>query len=447
MARKHKAYTVEYMPEYTSSDDMIAHFQKCHRNCTQERANRLLHNEQQLFLRDRERSRLWHNEERGSWKGRNTRAATALLGMPSEGGKDNLRNFLTSSINDRYLTTAEVEELIESKYGADKVDSKFKRARDTHRQILQFHRSVRRWSAWGKPEPDSADFGPETAGGKYGDRVQLYGLMPRGLKHKPGEEYVAEDSQVLKWMGERSGDTDIKSLEAEFHRLPKANAKDTAEKIAKAVLIHDKETRETIGILTYRAELKAQQEAENKSEACAWPSVTPEQRAIIRSLGLFESKQAFLEEAQSKLDVIEKQARRLLNATRSQDWEQAESETGEVVFAGMDFWRKQEERERRELERRKALEEERQKKRNDQLSAEAEKLKPLPSGSDMYSASDFIASQCDLSKFTWPNILDCARNNGFVSVNDKTGEYCGANNQPNPELTETAELTANTSSL
>jgi hypothetical protein len=74
--------------------------------------------------------------------------------------------------------------------------------------------------------------------------------MPRGLKHKPGERYVAGDSQVLKWMAEKSGITDLDWLEAEFSRVRKFG---TSPDDPKAVIIYDPKTAETIGILTYLA--------------------------------------------------------------------------------------------------------------------------------------------------------------------------------------------------
>ncbi len=256
-----KAYTVDFMREYTSRDDMIAHFQKCYRGCTAEKANRLLHNEQQLWQRDRERCRLWHDPKRESWKGRKTQAATKLIGLPTEGGKDNLNNFLNSSIGNRYLTTAELKALLESKYGADKLETKYKRARDPRRQILKYHGSVHRWNLWSSPEPNAEDFALEPVDGKYGVRLHLYGLMPRGLKHKPGEKFVREESQVLQWMSQRSGETDLAVVDAEYNRLPRSSFnsdnpddKDANEIIDRAIRLYDRGTGETIGILTYRAE-------------------------------------------------------------------------------------------------------------------------------------------------------------------------------------------------
>jgi hypothetical protein len=266
MGRKNKAYTVDFMPEYTSRDEMIAHFQRCYHNCSREKANQLLHSEQQLWDRDRARCRLWYNKERESWKGRKTQAATALFGLPSQGGKDNLRNFLTASIKDQYPTTDELYALLESKYGEDKAATKYKRAIDPSRQILKYHRSVRRWSAWGKPEPDPTEFVPETVDGKYGDRVRLYGLMPRGLKHKPGEKFVREESQVLQWMSRQSGESDLAKVDTEYNRLPWAwinsetDEKDSDYRLEKAIRIHDRGTGETIGILTYRDEVSAKPE-------------------------------------------------------------------------------------------------------------------------------------------------------------------------------------------
>ena len=265
MGRKYKAYTVEYMPNLVSREDQLDFFQKVY-GCNQERANRLLHIEEEILKRDPKRSRLRRDKDTGALRGRNTRTGEAIFGKPTEGGKDNLRNFLTTSIGERYLTTSEVEVLLESKYGEDEVETKFKRARDKKRQILDWHLAVRRWSKWGMPTPDPADFELAIEEGKYAERLGMYGFMPRGLKHKPGEKYVPEESQVLQWMGKQSGETDFAKIYAEYNRLPWAwinsetDEKDSDYRLAKAIRVYDRGTGETIGILTYREEVKAKEE-------------------------------------------------------------------------------------------------------------------------------------------------------------------------------------------
>jgi hypothetical protein len=477
MGRKNKAYTVDFMPEYTSRDEMIAHFQRCYHDCSRQKANQLLHSEQQLWDRDRARCRLWYNKERESWKGRKTQAATALFGLPTQGGKDNLRNFLTASIKDQYLTTAELEALIESKYGEDKAATKYKRAIDPRRQILQYHRSARRWSVWGKSEPDPADFGPEAVDGKYGDRVRLYGLMPRDLKHKPGEKYVPEESQVLQWMGKQSGETDLAKIDAEYNRLPRAwinsktDEKDSDYSLSKAIRIYDRGTGETLGILTYRAEEKAKEEQPkegreklSKLEERQMKGLSPAgtEDEIERSkdgyvaydvnfvwwIGepgsekkldgdmedeIFRMPRKNSKESSDFLGKLFKRRsvsiERLLNGL----WElDALAKYTDGDFEGREsadnHKAEAEEREQREADRQKAEEEARQKKRTDQLRVESEKLKDLPPDTGMSELHEFIVNRCNLSTFEWPEIFQYARDNGFIIFD--AGISCGSNNQP-----------------
>jgi hypothetical protein len=197
-----KAYTIDYMPTCFSDADMLAHFQKCVKGDS-EQAKNLLAYQKSMAKRGDDRALIRYDEDLGAYRGRMTQKGSAMFGGKTEGGKDNLRNFLIDFLGNQYLTTPELLSVLESRYGRA-AESKYKQARKPEKQNLQWHRSVNRWSLFGKPTPTLAEFKADLDAGKRGERLRLYGLMPRLLR-KTGEQYSVETDQVLQFMIGRAG--------------------------------------------------------------------------------------------------------------------------------------------------------------------------------------------------------------------------------------------------
>jgi hypothetical protein len=70
------------------------------------------------------------------------------------------------------------------------------------------------------------------------------------------------------------------------------------------------------------------------------------------------------------------------------------------------------------------------------------KLEDMP----FYSAEDFkllvdwIRDQCDAVRYGWSEILDCATENDWAFRDEKTGARWGANNPPEDNPEEPADL-------
>jgi len=245
------------MPAYKSGDPRILdHYERALR-CDRQRAAFLLNQDQVEHFNDRTGSRIQYDQLTDTWRGRKTYLPREKFGLPRKGSNpDSLRNRLVAKIGEKYLTGSEIRSLFENLYGDTKADSKFMQARV--KGILKYDETTGRWYLWTTPPPNPKDFGAGSGDSQQAEYVRLYGSMP-GLKHKPGERYSAEESQVLKWMGQKCGSTDLKFLEQQYHNVCRFG---TSPDNPKAVFIHDKDTRETFGILTYTAEVKAKPEAE-----------------------------------------------------------------------------------------------------------------------------------------------------------------------------------------
>jgi hypothetical protein len=315
---------------------------------------------------------------------------------------------------------------------------------------------------FGKPSPTPAEFKADLDAGNRGERLRLYGLMPR-LVRKPGEQYSAETDQVLQFMSERSGETDLDKLGKELNRFDRANTNDSARKIGKAILLYDPATRENLGFLTYQAEQKAKQKPEpiaietqiesdsrDDDEQGESPvSVEDMQEKIAGIIAMPEhgwmdrvAKNFGLKKGSKQLAEI------LETSCQLGLWKSGKATnkiTGEevTVFAGKEWWDKREakklEQERQEAERPKAEEKQRaeeqeqesqqEQEKADRLKAEAEKLKDLPAGSDTLAVVDFISAYCNLSEFGWAEMNIYARENGCTIFDENTGIYSGANHQ------------------
>jgi hypothetical protein len=206
-----------------------------------------------------------HKTMDGYVHGRFAKHATALFDKPTDGGKDNLHNFLQAETRDKSYTTAELKELIAGRFPNRNIETQYKRATDKNSNMMEWHRSDKRWRWRFDSAPKLEDLEICTDdGSKYAERLNLYGYMPR-CKHKPGDVFLAEASEVLRYMSRQSGETDLEKLQAEYNRIPKAwidsvkEQKDSDRDIARANLIHDRGTGETIGPLTYRDEMKSKQ--------------------------------------------------------------------------------------------------------------------------------------------------------------------------------------------
>jgi hypothetical protein len=252
-----KAYSIDYMPNLLSRDQVIDYFAD-NLGLSRQKANQALHAQEGLLKTRPDRSQIRIDHETGAYRGRKTQLGEAIFGKPTQGGKDNLRNFLNNSLGDRYVTTEELEAILASKYPAEKVPTKLMRARNPKREILKFHPTVRRWSKWGMPTPD---FEAADLTGKIAQRVELYGRMPR-LKHKPGQKFLLEASEILQWMSQQSGETDLAVVAAEWNRFPRvwvnsvSSESDFEKNLSRAVIVFDRGTGEHLGIITYQDEVK-----------------------------------------------------------------------------------------------------------------------------------------------------------------------------------------------
>jgi hypothetical protein len=94
--------------------------------------------------------------------------------------------------------------------------------------------------------------------------MRLYGDMPR-LQHVPGEDFDPEQSQVFKFMLERSGNTDLDWAQAEYYRVKVFGMSPDRPR---AILIYDPKTCETLGKITWDREAKkAKQSAKDNEDA------------------------------------------------------------------------------------------------------------------------------------------------------------------------------------
>jgi hypothetical protein len=238
-----ESHQIIWLKAYKSGDPRILeHYQRALK-CDPQKAAYLFHQDQVAYYNDPTGSRIQYDKETDTWRGRKVGLPREKFGLRRNGDNpDSLRNTLIKEIGEKYLTGTEVRAKIETLYGEAKVKSKLTQAHN--KGILKYASGY--YYLWTTPPPNPETFGPETGDSKRAEYVRLYGSMPRGLKHKPGEEYARESSQVLKWMGERSGNTDLAALELELTKARRYGA-----------VKFDDRTGETIGILTYRAEQTA----------------------------------------------------------------------------------------------------------------------------------------------------------------------------------------------
>jgi hypothetical protein len=203
-----------------------------------------------------------HQTMEGYIHGREAKDATALFDRPTDGGADNLHNFLQTETRGKSYTSEELKALIAGRFPDRNLETQYKRATDPSSNMMKWHKAVKRWQ-WAFDDASKLeDLEPDLENGsKHAERLKLYGDMPR-RKHKPGDKYSAEASEVLQYIGQRSGETDFAKLAAEYNNIPRAwiNSKtgerDSDRNIARANMIYDRATGETMGPLTYREELK-----------------------------------------------------------------------------------------------------------------------------------------------------------------------------------------------
>ncbi len=447
MARQ--SHQIEWMPAYKSGDErIIKHYQRAYNGCNPQKAAFFFKQDREAYFSNPQESRIKYNKGSNTWSGPEPFPAFEKLGLRRPGANPNsLRYTLDRHIGDRYLTRSEVCAILEMEYGEALVESKFKQARN--KGILQQDKPTRRWHLWCTTPPNSKDFGLGTGDMKRDEYVRLYGLMPRGLKHKPGEAYVAGDSQVLKWMGEKSGNSDLDFLEADLHKARRYRA-----------VVFDNETDETLGILTYLAEAKSDK-AEQEDYTISNDEVE-EAQASNRYLFWNDNKNCFVvgskrkelrDKAVERIEWMERtsqkkaakwiseqipftiEAHRFIEEAIDQEI-LFEHDNGDLEgFSKAEYRTDKEEQEKKEAaerrqaaeERRKAEEQERQARREALIKIESEKLKALPANSDYTAASDFIVKHCvSHDHFTWPEILQSARSNGVIVQDPETGKLSPA---------------------
>ncbi len=268
MASQEKAFSIEKMPtlhESVQRDQIFDFFRKClPKSFSREKVNKIVDSQIALAHSSNwQRSKLrLHKTMEGYVHGRYAKDATALFDQPTDGRADNVHNFLQTEARGKSYSRSELWSLIAERFPGRNTLTLYNRAISKDSNMMKLDRVTKRWHWAFDAAPKLEDVPPDTDdGSKYAERLKLYGTMPR-LKNQTGEAYVREESEVLKFMAEKSGNSNLDWLEAEFNRLSYAwinsltGEKDSERDIARANRIYDRGTKEWLGPLTYREELK-----------------------------------------------------------------------------------------------------------------------------------------------------------------------------------------------
>ncbi len=226
-----------------------------------------------------------HATMEGYIHGKEAKDATALFDRPTDGGADNLHNFLQTETRGKSYSRSELWSLIAGRFPERNTLTLYNRAISKDSNMMRLDRVTKRWHWAFDDAPKLEDVEPDLENGsKYSERLKLFGTMPR-LKHKPGDVYSAEASEVLQYICQQSGETDFAKLGAEYNQMPKAwidstaGKRDLDSKIARANLIYDRATGETMGPLTYREELKQLDDVSDDAPKKVEEAEEPEEEA------------------------------------------------------------------------------------------------------------------------------------------------------------------------
>jgi hypothetical protein len=387
---------------------------------------------------------------------------------------------MTRCTREKSYTSDELKALIARGFPDRNIETQYKRAVAKDSNMMKWDKAVKRWVWAFDPEPKFKDLELSTDdGSKYAERLRLYGLMPR-LKHKPGDKYVAAESEVLKFMSQQSGVTDFSELSAEYNRIPRAwidsdkDERDSDSKIARANLIHDRATGETMGLLTYREELKSKAEDVCDDVATAGVVKKAEQSAtdwqgdylqyrLNEDTDEYEfriGKHEVSESIWRRIKRMPKQSRkeagkwlqkffsfrldthklidRLIEeedfnewregdvSGMTGDWEREIEEAERIAEEKAEKERKDQEK-KVEEEKRKAEQDRRKAEKLSYLKTEAEKLKSLPKCFSERDVEKYIIRNRIGLKFEWNEVAQYATDNGLIIYSH--GTFIGANPQ------------------
>ncbi len=260
---------IKWMPAYKSGDPRIIEHYMTALACDSKQAAGIFHQDCNHYRRAPEESRIQYDQTTDTWRGREVGLPGAMFGIRRRNDNPaSLRNAIEDAIGNRYLGREALLALAVSLFGAEKAESKLKQARS--KKFIRFTHPL--WHFWTTPPPPSEVIEAETAALNCSKYAQLYGAMPR-LKHRPGDAYRPEDSQVLQWMSEKSGSTDFQWLEKELRRARQAGA---------IKFDNDIESRDSFGILTWQAEQeklpKAKAPVEQAAPVVPTAPVVPDDR-------------------------------------------------------------------------------------------------------------------------------------------------------------------------
>jgi hypothetical protein len=211
-------------------------------------------------------SRIQQDPDTKLWRGKEVPyAMRAGVGKPRIGEKPtDIRVMIRERIGKEYLTPVQVRQMLEELFGPDRVKSVFTQARTRKPKMLLHDAATNTWRYFTTPPPEPKDFAPDFGDNRRAEYVRKYGSMPRGVRHKVGDTYSRETSQLLAYISQQSGEKDLDWCDKERDRARAAG-----------VFHYDQKTGETIGILTYRAEqaaaeVKQPEEAPEESQDGEW---------------------------------------------------------------------------------------------------------------------------------------------------------------------------------
>ena len=198
---------------------------------------------------DTSKCRICFDHKSQMWHGRKAAPKRQSLGLPREGrtpGLD-LRDKLEPVLGTGHYGKAELLARIQAGLNCSDSEalSKFKQAH--YKKIIKYDEPSATWRYCKNlvPLSQTPGFVPDEASSpvRLDHYRKIYGDMPR-LRHKVGEEYDPATSQVLAYICEVSGNSDLEWAESEFARIRRYNGR---------VMFHDT-TGEWIGRNVYDLE-------------------------------------------------------------------------------------------------------------------------------------------------------------------------------------------------
>jgi hypothetical protein len=286
---KRKRYNIEYMPNLDEFGMNKFFENAC--NADPSKAAYLANAERTLFYSNPRKARVVYDSLTKRWHGRKARALREALGLRRVGAKaGSVRDVLRDVLGEeksywKHDLIATISEAL--KCDLETAESKWFQQGKARRALVCDRVTTGTWRFYTAPLPDASDFPPEDGTSRFSFYLRVYGNMPAWLKHQPGEVYKAQDSQVLKWMSEKSGSADFKWLEKEFDRVRRYGR--SADE-PKAVFIYDANEQGWCGRLSLPAKAETPKVVEPvtqedlDAEAKYYNSLVTDNIAILRAM-------------------------------------------------------------------------------------------------------------------------------------------------------------------